>query len=318
MQIDYQKKTIAQKIMFKITTTQNQNSLLNEVTITNKSLNIKSTIYPNLGASLQKLTKNSIEIIDGITNDEKGLELYKNKFNSSFLFPSPNRIDDGKYTFNNKTYQLACNETALNNSLHGHIFNKRFKIIKTEATEENAEITLSYSNNGDTIGFPFAYKIDITYTYTKNNLAISFNVVNNSEEEFPFGLGWHPYFKSTNLSKSILNFDGTKKYNLNEKMIPQNEIQIPFKTPLTIEDTFLDDCFLIEKNQTIFKTPDYEITLDFACTSNENYLQCYTPNTRDCIAIEPMTCAPNSFNNKSGLLTLMPKESFDWQINLKF
>lgn len=304
--------------MFKIEIKKNDNPLLNEVKISNPTTLVSAIIYPNLGASLQKLTKNGIEIIDGITNNKEGLTLYKNKYNSSLLFPSPNRIDDGKYSFNNNKYQLFCNETTLNNSLHGHIFNKQFEVTKADATENSAEITLSYTNNGDISGFPFAYKIDITYTFTKYNLAINFNVVNNGEEAFPFGLGWHPYFKSTNLAKSILTFDGTKKYDLNDKMIPQEEIQIPFKTPLTLEDTFLDDCFLIQHPKATFKTPDYEIAIDFTATSNKNYLQCYTPHTRDCIAIEPMTCAPNSFNNKNGLLTLMPKKSFDWKINLNY
>lgn len=304
--------------MFKIAIIKNENSLLNEVRITNESLNLESSIYQNLGASLQKLTKKGIEIIDGITNNQKGLDVYKSKFNSSFLFPSPNRIDDGKYTFNQKEHQLVCNETALNNSLHGHIYNKHFEVSKTEASENNAVITFSYSNEGSTVGFPFSYKLGITYTFTKYNVTIDFNVINTGKQEFPFGLGWHPYFKSTNLNKSILNFEGNKKYSLNKKMIPLEEIKLPFKTPLTLEDTFLDDCFLINKPETTFKTPDYEIKIDFTSNTKDSFLQCYTPDTRDCIAIEPMTCAPNCFNNKNGLLTLKPNETFDWQINMKF
>jgi len=31
-----------------------------------------------------------------------------------------------------------------------------------------------------------------------------------------------------------------------------------------------------------------------------------------------MTCAPNSFNNKDGLLTLQPNEKFDWEIQLSY
>lgn len=302
--------------MFKITTTQKENSLLNEVIISNETLNC--SIYPNLGASIQKLNTDGIEIIDGITNDEEGLKLYQNKFNSSFLFPSPNRIASGKYNFNGIDYQLKCNEIGLNNSLHGHIFNKSFEVVKSETTDDFAIITLTYSNNESIQGFPFKYTIDITYTFSKNNLSLDFKVTNLDDQEFPFGLGWHPYFKAKNLSSSTLNFDGTKKYFLNKQMIPQQEIDLPFKTPLTIGETFLDDCFLINKPEASFECDQYKIDIEFTSETKKSFLQVYTPDTRDCIAIEPMTCAPNSFNNKNGLLTLKPSEQYDWKINLKF
>ena len=304
--------------MFKVTTTQKENSLLNEVIITNESLNLNSSIYPNLGASIQQLKSNGIDIIDGITNDEKGLKLYKSKFNSSFLFPSPNRIADGKYNFNGVDYQLECNETGLNNSLHGHIYNKSFQVSKIEASENQASVTFSYTNNGTVQGFPFQYLLDITYTFSKNALSINFKVINIGKQEFPFGLGWHPYFNAKNLASSTLNFNGDKKYILDEQMIPQQETQLPFKTPLTLGETFLDDCFLIKKPETTFKCNEYKIEIDFTSETEKSYLQVYTPDTRNCIAIEPMTCAPNSFNNKNGLLTLKPNETYDWQINMKF
>ena len=304
--------------MFKIKIIENENKLLNEVSIQNSSTNLESSIFPNLGASLQKLSIKGIEIIDGITNNEEGLTTYKSKFNSSFLFPFPNRINNGKYTFNKTEYQLMCNETALNNALHGHIYNKPFGISKTEATKDKAVISLTYSNQETSIGFPFAYKLDFTYTFTKNSITIDFNVVNTCKEEFPFGLGWHPYFKSDNLATSVLNFEGNKKYDLDVKMIPKNKINLPFKTPLTINDTFLDDCFLINKPQVTFNTTNYNVQLDFISNTPESFLQCYTPHTRDSIAIEPMTCAPNSFNNLHGLKTLNPEEHYNWQITMHF
>ena len=93
--------------MFNITiNNNNDNQLLNEVIIFDEKSNFEAIIYPNLGASLQKLTIQGKELIDGISNDERGLTTYKNKFNSSFLFPFPNRIANGKYAFNNNEYQL--------------------------------------------------------------------------------------------------------------------------------------------------------------------------------------------------------------------
>jgi len=42
-----------------------------------------------------------------------------------------------------------------------------------------------------------------------------------------------------------------------------------------------------------------------------NFLQVYIPPTRDSIAIEPMTCNIDAFNNRDGLIVLEPGEIFE-------
>ena len=82
--------------MFKINTKENTNFRLNQIIITNEELNLNSVIFPNLGATLQKLSRNNVEIIDGIHANEDGLKTYNERYNSAFLFPFPSRIEDGK------------------------------------------------------------------------------------------------------------------------------------------------------------------------------------------------------------------------------
>ncbi len=314
---DYKKKQ-TQTIMYSIKTTKNENPLLNQVVISNENLNLKSIIYPNLGAAIQELSVNNVSIIDGITNDQAGLDLYKTKFNSSFLFPFPNRVKDGKYSFENKDYLLEVNETNLNNRLHGHIFNKSFSVKSQKVSEKNASVTFSYSDNGTSEGFPFPYEIEITYSFSNSNMSIDFNVLNIGKTSFPYGIGWHPYFNAKNLGTSVINFNADNQYVVDEQMIPKQETPLKFKTPLELGDTFLDDCFITKESNVSFKTDEYDINIDFSSKTPNSFLQFYTPDTRDCIAIEPMTCAPNSVNNKDGLLTLAPKENYSWNISLNF
>ncbi|NLP58236.1 aldose 1-epimerase [Lutibacter sp. B1] len=304
--------------MYKIEELDNENPLLNQVIIKNDTLNFQSSIYPNLGASLQKLSFSDVDIIDGIENNNIGLNTYRSKFNSSLLFPFPNRISNGKYTFKTVNYKLACNETALNNTLHGFVYNKSFKVKNTEVSKEIASVIFSYTDEGKSKGFPFSYQLDVTYTFTKEKMSVNFTVFNNGDKSFPFGIGWHPYFKTSNLGESILNFNADNQYSLDEKMIPQNEIPLKFKTPLLLKDMFLDDCFITKQSTSSLKTNNYAIEIDFSSKTPNSFLQVYTPPTRDSIAIEPMTCAPNSFNNKNGLLVLEPKKSYDWKIDMKY
>lgn len=304
--------------MYIVEVVKNQNSLLNQIVIKNKMLKFHGAIYPNLGASLQKLRLNNTEIINGISNTVKGLSDYKNTYKSAFLFPFPNRISEGKYEFNQTKYELDCNEKTLNNALHGHIYDKSFSVKGIETSKNNAIVSLYYADEGKTRGFPFPYLIEIIYIFSKEKITINFNVINTGKKYFPFGIGWHPYFKTESLNLSSLDFESDAQYFLNENMIPLNEIPLKFKTPLLIENTFLDDCFITGRPKASFKCDTSSIEIDSLPNNKKNYLQVYTPPARDCIAIEPMTCAPNSFNNKNGLQVLEPNEKFEWQIFLSY
>ena len=304
--------------MYSIEEINHVNPALNQILIKNNELDFQGVIYPNLGASLQRLSSHGIEIIDGITSSEEGLNTYKSKYNSSFLFPFPSRIPNGKYSFNNVDYQLECNEKIMNNAIHGHIDNEAFSLKQKKVTKNNAVVILSYANNGTTKGFPFLYQLEVTYIFTKEKLTIDFTVCNNGKTMFPFGIGWHPYFKSENLSDSSLDFEAEKQYLLNERLVPKGEIPINYGLPLLVKETFLDDCFIIKKSAVSFKTNEYDITLDFSSKSPNSFLQVYTPPSRNSIAIEPMTCIGNCFNNNIGLLILHPDNSYNFQVNLAY
>ena len=59
--------------MFRLEKIDNPNSKLCHYLITSKKDNIKCKIFQNLGASIQELTFNETQIIDGISTDNSGL-----------------------------------------------------------------------------------------------------------------------------------------------------------------------------------------------------------------------------------------------------
>jgi aldose 1-epimerase len=304
--------------MYKINIIEKENTLLKQIIITNNIINLEAVIYPNLGASIQKLKINNVTIIDGISADEIGIKNYKSTFKSALLFPFPNRIENGKYSFENEEYHLSCNEKAFNNAIHGHVFNKTFIIHTIAENEKSASIFLSYNYDGSDIGFPFPYQLKITYTFSENNLTLNFNVLNTGKKTFPFGIGWHPYFKSNTIANSILNFDGNEQYKFSNNMIPQYKIPLEFSTPKRINKLKLDDCFVTKTPKISLETSLYNLNIHFDQTSEQNYLQIYTPKDKKSIAIEPMTCAPNVYNLKDGMLELKPNKNFNWNINLDY
>jgi len=298
----------------KIDKINNPNKLLEHIQISNENLSAK--IYPNLGASMQELIVNKVNIIDGITNDESGLKDYANTYKSSILFPFPNRIEDGAYEFMGATHQFPVNELSVNNAIHGSVYNKEFKVTSMGSDENIATVAFTYNSNGSSAGFPFPFELKLTYKISATgSVTLSFDLVNQGNIPFPYGMGWHPYFKTEQLATSTLSFPSKDFYACDERSIPVKTLASALPSSFMMKDTKFDDAFSLHKSECSFNSKSYTLSFDFDCPDGA-YLQVYTPPHGKSIAIEPMTCVANSFNNKIGLKELLPGKSDTWTIHM--
>ncbi|MFL1013345.1 aldose 1-epimerase [Flavisericum labens] len=268
-------------------------------------------IYLNLGASIQELVLNNHHIIRDLSS-----LTYDETYASSILFPFANRIADGKYDFDGNTYFLNINQQKENNALHGLVYNKTFQLVAKKTIKDEAAVFLRYEEKEYVHGFPYTYRIDLKYTLTNRSLDLSVSVKNTDFKTFPFTIGWHPYFTSTNLYNSIVRFKSHKHVNFDERNITQGLRNIEINNEFKIKNKSLDDCFVLDSNNILFETPDYS----FELTSSEkkSFLQLYTPPKDNTLAIEPTTGISNSFNNKIGLKVLKPNDSYNinWKLKL--
>jgi len=265
----------------------------------------------NQGGRLSNLVFEDIQVLADLE-----ASTYENNYASSILFPFVNRIKDGKYTFDNSKYQLSCNEGDKNNALHGLVYNKTFVCTKKVLTLNYASVTLQYKDNGKHLGFPFKFNIDLTYTLNEKGIILSVKIANKDKKNFPFSIGWHPYFYSKNLDNSTLNFSSNKKYVFDNQQIISGTTDLNIEMPFQLKAVTLDDCYQLKTNEIYFSTPEYRFNIE--STSKENFLQLYTPEVRNVIAIEPMTGAADNFNNEIGLQTLQPNETYNmkWLISV--
>lgn len=283
----------------------------NVLEIENSKDKVYAKIYLNEGASLQELTLNGHAVII----DLEPL-LYESTYASSILFPFANRIKDGSYSFNDENQVFEINQKEENNALHGLIYNKAFKVITQNNTNTSASVTLQYDEEKESKGFPYTYAIQLKYTLTKKKLSLNVSVKNTDSKAFPFTLGWHPYFKSSDLYTSKVVFDSRKKLVFGDRNITTGVEDIDAVGVFEIKDKQLDDCYILDSNNIIFKTPDFD--LEIKASSKETFMQMYTPPKANIIAIEPTTGVSDSFNNKIGLQVLNPRESYglEWSVEI--
>ncbi len=273
------------------------------------------TFVPEFGAIIQSLHLHKkdqlFEVIDGYHNYEEAIA--NRQYKSSHLIPFPNRIKEGRYLFADTIQQLPLNFAHEGNAIHGLISDQPLKIQSIELGQEVAKITLQQSFKPSP-GYPFSYKTTIIYRFSLASLTCEVVAQNTSSTNIPMGIGWHPYFKINDKKADELYLKLPRCKMLQTKeMIPTGVLSDynKFNKPALISDTEFDTGFLVHHSaEVVLKDEEHNVSLHIN-SKNCSYLQVYIPPERTSIAVEPMTCATNAFNNQMGLQLLAPKESLD-------
>ena len=142
-----------------------------------------------------------------------------------------------------------------NHALHGLVHHHSFDIIKTTQDEHRASVLLrTQIKESQYVGFPFDCTFDIEISLTSTGMTLHYTVTNTGNKTFPFGIGWHPYFKSNNLDKSSLEFDASHEFVNNNRLIPIDDKVFAWDTSL-LQDKNLDDGYQLQKKSNSFLLP---------------------------------------------------------------
>ncbi len=274
-------------------------------------------IIPEMGCLLNAFQFNGKNIFDGYTSEQDLLDNFYSSYKGAFLSPYPNRIEEGKYSFGNQSYQLNMNLSDGNgNSIHGLIARAKYSLKKIIKKDSEVAISLSHKYNNTDPGFPFSYEIVKMISFSEaDELKIRTKIINTSPTQIPMGDGWHPYFNTGSKVNDLdISFRATYLSVTNDKGIPTGETQPynSFNQLSPIESTQFDDCFLLKDSSeghiTTLVDKSKDIKIEIWQDAIQRYLQIYTPPGRESIAIEPMTCEPNAFNSGQGLIVMNPND----------
>ncbi|NJN77579.1 MAG: aldose 1-epimerase [Saprospiraceae bacterium] len=286
-----------------------------------KTSKAELTIIPDFGGLIADLQLfngvSTIALIDSYqsVNDADAKMAYK----SHYLLPFPNRLKDGKYEFEGKSYRFPINDANTNNNLHGFLETISMEVIEGQNTENQQVIALKGNFEGLDY-FPFPFEIELKYTLSDSELIVDTTIKNTGKTNMPIGYGWHPYFKldTEKVDDLLLQFPECDSVEIDNRMMPTGETQpyTAFAELTKINTTTFDNCFLLNENSTsnraeiILKSATTRLSVWQETGKNAcNYFQIYIPENRKTIAIEPMTCNVDAFNNQNELWVLEANEA---------
>ena len=242
----------------------------------------------------------TVNVIDGFENVQEATESITPAFKSAKLSPFVCRINERKYNFAGVDYELTKYAMG-KNAIHGLVYDEVFTIVGNGSDDEHAFVKLQYEFNNPALGYPFKFTCQVMYELLPNNmLSVTSIITNNAGKQIPVADGWHPYFTlgdPVNECEFMLKSDGMLEFN--EELIPTGKI-VPYKEFNELKGfgtTWFDNCFLVNFNEgqpsCIFRNPKRKIELQVHPSESYPYLQFFTPDHRQSIAIENLSAAPD-------------------------
>ncbi len=299
------------------------------IVLTEDATGTKAIIVPQCGAMLHGFEIEQRGISLNVMDHYAGIDDYRKNqafkgFKSGKLSPFVCRLKKGEYKFDGRDYKIEKFYLG-KHALHGVIYDADFTMMHAQADEEKAVVQMKYAYRGEDSGYPFYFDCVVTYELSFDNyLTINTTIINKHHGEIPICDGWHPYFTfGKKIDHLQLEFQSLTKLEFDDELIPTGGSK-PYKDfgGLTvIGDTKFDDCFELDfaecQPMLVFRDSEAKLQIEIYPGKSYRYLQLFTPDDRQSLAVENLSSAPDAFNNGIGLTILKPAEEKDFRTTYK-
>lgn len=240
------------------------------------------------------------------------------------LIPWPNRIRDGRYTFDGEDRQLAITEVAHGNASHGLLRWAPWSLVDSGPTHLTMGVTLH-----PLPGWAWTLACTTRYAVTPDGLTVTSSATNLSDTTAPFGAGWHPYVRTESLpiEDVVLTIPGREYVTVDDRLLPTGTVPVEgtaydFRAPKEVGTTRLDTAYtgLGEGDDETWRVhvdlPNGTRHTVWGEVAAFPWLQVFTGKAEahhappHGVAVEPMTCPPDAFNSGESLIRLEPGQSW--------
>ena len=302
----------------------------------------EAVLYPELGNNCLEFRTTP----DGTTDDTPPSEIFvptddlEALIDSPFhagqpiLFPFPNRVREGKFTFEGQAYNMAGLlakgwDRGAGQAIHGLVGDKAWEVEYATADENGVSVraTIATDAHSDIIEqYPFPCTLSVTYTLKEGILEMLTEVHNRGEKTLPMGFGIHPWFPvrirpGVRLPAGLAGVS-TEERGTTEVKIPADSIWVLEKlmptgeTRSVIEDDgffdlrefraleqgFYDNVFTHTRrredgwSEAGVRDPESGLEIYIAADAEYREWVLYAPVERRVVAIEPYTCVTDAVN----------------------
>ena len=239
------------------------------------------------------------------------------------LAPWPNRIRDGRYTFEETAYQLSITEVARHTAIHGLVNWARWTPVAVHPDHVVLEHLLVPQP-----GYPWPLHLRTRWGVGSEGLTVTHSVTNVGDRPAPFGLATHPYLlPGAAVDDVVLEVPAQSRVLVDSRLLPIGTARVAGtefdfgagrRIGAAVLDVAFGDVTLGDDGRSVvtLRAPSgggVSVWADDAF----RWWQVFTgdtlapPRHRRSIAVEPMTCPPDAFRSGRDVVVLPPGGS--WQ-----
>lgn len=293
----------------------------------------EGTLVPEIGSNLVSL-RSTREGIDVLTIPETLEEFKANTTSWGFpvLMP-PNRIAQGKFTFNGRDYVFDINERGKNH-IHGIVHDLPWQVVATSTDGAASVTTAIRSDDHSKIkeSYPHSFELRMTFSLRGARMDITVEAENFGSDPMPFGVGFHPYFNvpllpTSSKAQCTVQVPAKQVWELNDDLIPTGR-RLPvagerdLRQPKALSEVVLDDVFTdleFTEGASVAELRDNGagITVRYGADEEFKHWVVYTGRNLEApfVCLEPYTWVTNAPNlplpaEDTGLIVLQGGETF--------
>jgi aldose 1-epimerase len=200
------------------------------------------------------------------------------------LVPFSNRIGQATLQWQGTDMPLVRNNGDEPHAIHGVGWQRPWEVLDSDDTYA----LLSYEHQPDS-SWPFAFDCSQTLRLNEAGLELTLALTSHSDGPAPAGLGWHPYFMKR--PRSRISFAATGRWDMGDDKLPTAR---KGSRGIDADCAFLDVDHCFDGWDGVAHLRDE--VMHVRVTSSLTRLVVFTNDTRDYIAIEPVTHVNNAVN----------------------
>ena len=278
----------------------------------------RAAVVTEVGATLRSYAVEGRDVVRGF-----GAEDVISGGRGQQLLPWPNRIRDGRYTFEGRTLQLSLSEPARHNAIHGLVRQVPWRLV-SHAADRVEQTVRVYPQSG----WPGVIEATIVHTVGDTGVVTRVDVTNIGASAVPFGYAAHPYLTvgEQTVDDVLITVPAERYLAVDDRLLPADLVLVEgrpedLRTPGVLGDrrfdTALTELARGDDGRWRARLERGERWAELWAGEGLDWIQVFTGNDRRdlSIALEPMTCGPNAFNpgpTHDGTIVLRPGESAGW------
>jgi aldose 1-epimerase len=281
----------------------------------------QEAVAVEVGGGLRTYTVAGRPVLDGYAETDQA-----DGARCQSLIPWPNRVKDGKWSWQGEDLQLALTEPEQHNAIHGLCRWMPWELA--QHSESAVELCCEVFPQP---GYPWRLGATNHWVLDDTGLSVTTTVTNRSDTEAPVAVGFHPYITvgTSTIDPAILTVPGTTRILTGDQQIPTGTEPVAgtdydFTTGRAIGSTEIDHTFTDLKRDSDGRARlhlrDSGTGVAVTVWVDESYpfLEIFTGDAlpdptrrRQGLGVEPMSAPPNALATEESLAVLGPGQS--WQ-----